>query len=71
MKTQALQFNSIVETVYSLPLEDRLELKRLLEHNFADTRREEIANNFKIANVEYKSGGVKFSTKINELKKML
>lgn len=71
MKTLALQFNSIVETIYSLPLEDRLEIINLLEHNIADTRRNEIANNHKKTQEDYKSGKLKFSSKINELKKML
>jgi len=71
MRTHALQFNSIVETIYELPLEDRLEIKNLLEHNIADTRRTEIANNYKKAKEEYKSGKLKFSSKFVELKKML
>ena len=71
MKTQALQFNNIVETIYGLPLEDRLEIKNLLEHNIADTRRNEIANNYKQSQEEHKSGRLKFSSKISELKKML
>jgi len=71
MKTQALQFNSLVESIYGLPLEDRLEIKNLLEHNIADTRRNEIANNYKKTREEYKSGKLKFSSKMDELKKML
>ncbi len=42
-----IEFNTIVETVYSLPLEEKQELKNILEHNIADSRREEIASNFK------------------------
>jgi hypothetical protein len=71
MSTQALLFNNIVETIYGLPLEDRLEIKNLLEHNIADTRRNEIANNYKKAQVEHKAGKLKFSSKILDLKKML
>ncbi|MFA5819472.1 MAG: hypothetical protein WC854_09360 [Bacteroidales bacterium] len=71
MKTQALQFNSLVESIYDLPLEDRMEIKNLLEHNIADTRRNEIANNYKKTQEEYKSGKLRFSSKMNELKKML
>jgi len=71
MGTQALHFNNIVETIYGLPLEDRLEIKNLLEHNIADTRRQEIVDNYKKSQKEYKSGKLKFSSKINELKRML
>jgi hypothetical protein len=71
MRTQALKFDNIVETIYSLPLEDRMEIKNLLEHNIADTRRNEIAANYKKSQEENKSGKLKFSSKISELKKML
>lgn len=71
MKTQVLQFNNIIETIYSLPLEDRLEIKNLLEHNIADTRRDEIADNFKKALEEHKSGKLKLSSSVLELKKMV
>ncbi|OFY67033.1 MAG: hypothetical protein A3H98_09060 [Bacteroidetes bacterium RIFCSPLOWO2_02_FULL_36_8] len=64
-------FNNIVEVIYSLPLDDRLELKNLLEHNIAETRRREILSNYKMAQEEYESGKLKFSSKISELKKML
>ena len=71
MKTQALKFNNIVETLYGLPLEERLEIKSLLEHNIADTRRDEIANNYKQSQEELKSGTLIFSAEIRELKKMI
>ena len=71
MGTHALKFNNIVETIYGLPLEDRLEIKNLLEHNIADARRNEIANNYKTSLEENKSGKQKFSSLIPDLKKML
>ena len=66
-----MNFNDIVETIYNLSLEDRKEIITLLEHNVADSRREEIAKNFKNSNIEQKAGKLKFSSKISELKKML
>ncbi len=71
MRPQALKFDSIVETIYELPLEDRIELKNLLEHNIADSRRDEIASNYNKSKVEHKSGKLKFSANIDELKRML
>ena len=71
MRTQAVEFSSIVETVYSMPLEDRVELKNLLEHNIADSRRDEIVSNFKKTQEDLKSKKLKFSSNIQELKKML
>lgn len=71
MKTQVTQFNNIVETIYNLPLEDKLELKNLLEHNIADSRRNEIASNYKQAQEEQKEQKLKFSSNIEDLKQML
>ena len=60
-----LKFNNIVETIYGLSLEDRLEIKNLLEHNIADARRNEIATNYKTSLEENKSGRLKFLSRIN------
>ena len=71
MRTQTVEFSSIVETIYNMPLDDRLELISLLEHNIADSRRDEIASNFKKSQEELKSKKIKFSSNIQELKKTL
>lgn len=71
MRTQAIEFSSIVETVYNMPLEDRMELKNLLEHNIADSRRDEIVSNFKKTQQEVRAKELKFSSNIKDLKKML
>jgi len=71
MKTQGIQFNDLVDQIYGMPLEDKLELKNLLEHNIADSRREEIANNAKKAKEEQKSRKLSFSSNTSELKNML
>ncbi len=64
-------FNTIVESVYNLPLEFKEELKSLLEHNIADTRRSELSGNYKAAQKEQKAGKLKFSSSIEDLKKQL
>ena len=71
MKVETKNFNNIVETIYGLPLEDKMEIITLLEHNVADSRREEIAENYKKSTIEQKAGKLKFSSKISGLKKML
>ena len=71
MKTQAIQFNDLVDQIYGMPLEDKLELKNLLEHYIADSRRDEIANNAKKAKEEQKSRKLRFSSNTSELKNML
>lgn len=65
------EFNTIVETIYNLPLDEKQELKNLLEHNIADSRRDEIFLNYKNVQTEYKAGKLKFSSSMKELKKML
>lgn len=70
MKTQGSQFNNILETIYNLPLEDKLELKNLLEHNIADSRKNEIAAHYKQALEEEKAHKLKFSPSIEELKSL-
>jgi hypothetical protein len=71
MKVETRNFNNIVETIYGLPLEDKMEIITLLEHNVADSRREEIADNYKKSTIEQKAGKLKFSSKISDLKKIL
>ena len=66
-----VEFNNLVESLYNLPLEDKIELKNLLEHNIADSRRDEIVANFKKSQSENKSGKLKFSSNIRQLKKMI
>ena len=67
----ATHFNTIVESIYNLPLEYKEELKSLLEHNIADSRRNEIADSYKAAQKEQKAGKLTFSSSIQDLKKML
>lgn len=71
MKTLSLQFNDFVDKIYSLPLEDKVELKNLLEHNIAESKRNEIAENYMLARAEEEAGKLMFSSNIAELKKIL
>ena len=71
MKSEVLPFNTLVENIYSLSLEERLEIKSLLENNISETKREEILDNYKKSKAEHTKGRLKFSSKIGELKKML
>jgi hypothetical protein len=71
MKTFAFRFDDIVDKIYSLPMEEKVELKNLLENNIAESRRNEIASNYAKTRVEEKSGKLESSSDINELKNML
>jgi len=71
MKTLAYLFNDMVEKIYKLPLDEKVELKSLLENNIAEERRNEILNNFKKAKAELTTGELIFTSDKNELKRML
>lgn len=71
MKSEGMDFNSVLVRVYELPLESKEELKELLSRNIADERRDEIARNFKSAQKEQKAGKLSFSSDIDVLKKSL
>ena len=71
MKAQETQFNHIVEAVYDLPLQERVELKTLLEHNIADAKRDELFKNYKTSQKELKENRLRFSSQMADLKKML
>ncbi len=71
MKTLAFRFDDIVDKIYSLPLDEKVELKNLLDYNIAETRRSEIASNYSEARAQENAGKLKFSSDINELKSML
>jgi hypothetical protein len=66
MKAQKLTFNHIVEILYNLSLEEKLEIRTLLERNIADTRRKGIADNYKQSLKELTSGKLKFDSTIDE-----
>ena len=71
MKTLAFRFNDVVEKIYKLSLDDKLELKNLLENNIAEERRNEILSNYKKAKSELKDNKLHFSADINELRKII
>ncbi len=64
-------FNNIVKAIYNLPVNDKIELKNLLEHNIADARRDEIFANYQQAKAEHEAGKLTFSADINKLMKTL
>lgn len=68
MDSMKNQFNKIVASVYKLTLEEKQELNILLEHNIADSRREEIYLNYIKALKEEKERKLEFSSAIMILK---
>ena len=68
---QNTTFNKVIETLYKLSLDERQEINNLLQHNIADERRTEIEKNCKAAQKEFLSGKMKFSSNVDQLKKLL
>ena len=64
-------FDSVVEIIYNLSLEEKQEVKNLLEHNIADARRNQIMENTQLSKQEEQSGDLQFSSNIDDLKRML
>jgi len=70
MHTQT-SFNEAIEVLINLPLNEKEEIKEILEKNIIEERRREIYKNYKKAKREVKEGKLKFSSDINKLKQML
>jgi hypothetical protein len=64
-------FSQIIDRVYRLPLEDKIELASLLERNISEQRRSDIHRNYLIARKEEKHKQLIFSSDIENLKSLL
>lgn len=71
MNTPLSSFNNIVNHIYNLPLEDKLEIKNLLDLNISESKRNEIEKNYKLSKEDLKNSRLKFSNNIYELKRMI
>ncbi|VXD17260.1 conserved hypothetical protein [Planktothrix serta PCC 8927] len=66
-----MTFNDVVEVIKSLSTDEKQEIQILLNQYIREERREEIYNNFKLAQVEQQKGELKFSSNINELRQLI
>ena len=64
-------FDNLVDIVRNLSLEEKEEILLITEKSIVEERREEIFNNYQESLKEYQSGSLKFSNKIEELKRMM
>lgn len=67
MTASNLRFSTLLEKVYNLSIEDKETLISLLEHNIAESKRQDILANYKASKKE----NMQFSSNIDELKKMI
>ncbi|HEY9851683.1 MAG TPA: hypothetical protein V6D28_19585 [Leptolyngbyaceae cyanobacterium] len=66
-----MTFNDVVEVIKNLSTDEKQEIQLLLKQYIREERREEIYNNFKLAQIEQQKGELKFSSNIKELRQMI
>jgi hypothetical protein len=66
-----MTFSDLVETVKDLSIEEKEDLHMLLKQYLREERREEIYENFKLARAEEQRAELKYSAKIDELKRSI
>ena len=66
-----MTFSDVVEVIKSLPTDEKREIHLLLQQYLREERRDEISNNFKLAQVEQQKGELQFSSNIQELRQLI
>ncbi len=66
-----ITFNEAVEVIQGLSLEEKEEIKTLLEKSITEQTRDEIYKNCLKSRKEHKKGRMKFSDNLKELKAMV
>jgi hypothetical protein len=68
---QTVKFNELIEAIKSLSLEEKKEIKFLIERYLIEERREEIYQNYKESLKELEEGKIKFTSSIDKLKETI
>jgi hypothetical protein len=66
-----MTFSDVVEAIKSLSSEEKLEIQLLLQQYLREERREEIYQNFQVAQVEQQNSELKFSSNMDELRQLI
>ena len=66
-----MAFSDVVEVIKGLPTDEKREIQLLLRQYLREESREEIYENFQLAQAEHNRGDLKFSSNINELRQMM
>jgi hypothetical protein len=66
-----MTYNNLVDEIKKLPLDEKEDLKNLLDKYLIEEKRRSIYENYKESLSEVKEGKVKFSSNIDKLKKKL
>lgn len=67
----ALRYDSLVESIKSLSLEEKEELRFLIEKYLIEERREKIYNNYQDTLKEAREEKLEYSNDVNKLKRMI
>ena len=66
-----MTFSDVVEVIKSLSTDEKGEIQLLLTQYLREERRDEIYENFSAAQIEQQKGELKFSSDVNELRRMI
>ncbi|MEW6618499.1 MAG: hypothetical protein AB1422_03995 [bacterium] len=66
-----LTYDNLIDTVKSLSIEEKEELKFLMERYLIEERREEIYKNYQNSLKEAEKGKLEFSSNVRKLRKMV
>jgi transcriptional regulator with AAA-type ATPase domain len=66
-----MTFSDVIEAIKTLSTDEKREIQRLLQQYLREERRDEIYDNFKLAQVEQQKGELKFSSNIKELRQLI
>ncbi len=64
-------FNSLIDRVRELTLDEKEEMRFIIEKTIVEERREEIYKNYVAGKKECQKGKLKFSSNLDRLKKMV
>lgn len=66
-----ITFNGLMDRVRELTLDEKEEMRFVIERTIIEERRGEIYKNYVAGRKECQNGGVKFSSNLDRLKKMV
>jgi hypothetical protein len=64
-------FSDVVEAIKSLSIDEKLAIHLLLQQYLREERRDQVDNNFMLAQVEQQKDELKFSSDIKELRQLI
>jgi len=66
-----MTFNDLINKIRNLSLDEKIEIKEIIEKSIIDERRKEIQKHYLESKKEYNTGKLQFSRNISKLKKMI